>query len=301
MEPTKIPFESQVDLAFEVLLVKLLGQESEEIVLEILSTNRSEDFLLSYAYSKINELSFLNAKFNQDFVIQSFRSLDIEFVPQNRPVVLFDVIIDNGFASPYVLTNSKSEKSINQSIQNILEQVSEERGIFLELPVDTLRPIQDEKLQFEKVKNFYSEYDYDFLETILIQRQDLNKWVLSDKEVNVSFKNIDLLLEYFQNNLQANIYNYLSAFKVSNDSYQIEIVFSNISDKNTFESLLDFLNKNLVVKEFSIKKFVTNTLTIEIESYGQVDQLLSSLLFYQNIDDIYFDRESNVIFFRLGT
>ena len=44
MEPTKIPFESQVDLAFEVLLVKLLGQESEEIVLEILSTNRSEDF-----------------------------------------------------------------------------------------------------------------------------------------------------------------------------------------------------------------------------------------------------------------
>ena len=46
MEPTKIPFESQVDLAFEVLLVKLLGQESEEIVLEILSTNRSEDFLL---------------------------------------------------------------------------------------------------------------------------------------------------------------------------------------------------------------------------------------------------------------
>ena len=294
MEPTKIPFESQVDLAFEVLLVKLLGQESEEIVLEILSTNRSEDFLLSYAYSKINELSFLNAKFNQDFVIQSFRSLDIEFVPQNRPVVLFDVIIDNGFASPYVLTNSKSEKSINQSIQNILEQVGEERGIFLELPVDTLRPIQDEKLQFEKVKNFYSEYDYDFLETISIERQDLNEWVLSDKEVNLSFKNIDLLLEYFQNNLQANIYNYLSTFKVSNDSYQIEIVFSNISDKNTFESLIDFLNKNLVVKEFSIKKFVTNTLTIEIESYGQVDQLLSSLLFYQNIDDIYFDDQNQL-------
>ena len=93
MEPTKIPFESQVDYAFEALLVKLLGQESEEIVFEILSTNRSEDFLLSYAYSKINELSFLNAKFNQDFVIQSFRSLDIEFVPQNRPVVLFDVIM----------------------------------------------------------------------------------------------------------------------------------------------------------------------------------------------------------------
>ena len=28
------------------------------------------------------------------------------------------------------------------------------RGIFLELPVDTLRPIQDEKLQFERLKTF---------------------------------------------------------------------------------------------------------------------------------------------------
>lgn len=301
MEPAKIPFESQIDYAFEALLVKLLGQESEVILSKILSENKSEDFLLSYNYSKINELSFLNAKFNQDFVIQSFRDLTIEFIPQDRPVVLFDVIIDTGFSSPYVLTNSKSEKNINQSIQNILEQIGEERGIFLELPIDTLRPTQYEKLQFEKIQNFYSEYEYDFLETIFIQRQDLNEWVLSDKAVNLSFKNIDLLLEYFQNNLQTNIYKYLSSFRVSNDSYQIEIVFSNVSDKDTFESLIGFLNQNLFVKEFSIKKFVMNTLSLEIESYGQVDQLLSSLLFYNDIDDINFDRDLNVIFSRLGT
>ena len=171
----------------------------------------------------------------------------------------------------------------------------------MELPIDTLRPTQYEKLQFEKIQNFYSEYEYDFLETIFIQRQDLNEWVLSDKAVNLSFKNIDLLLEYFQNNLQTNIYKYLSSFRVSNDSYQIEIVFSNVSDKDTFESLIGFLNQNLFVKEFSIKKFVMNTLSLEIESYGQVDQLLSSLLFYNDIDDINFDRDLNVIFSRLGT
>ena len=110
-----------------------------------------------------------------------------------------------------------------------------------------------------------------------------------------------MLLEYFQNNLQTNIYKYLSSFRVSNDSYQIEIVFSNVSDKDTFESLIGFLNQNLFVKEFSIKKFVMNTLSLEIESYGQVDQLLSSLLFYNDIDDINFDRDLNVIFSRLGT
>ena len=70
---------------------------------------------------------------------------------------------------------ANQKKALIKVSKNILEQVGEERGIFLELPVDTLRPIQDEKLQFEKVKNFYSEYDYDFLETISIERQDLNE------------------------------------------------------------------------------------------------------------------------------
>ena len=135
--------DAAISKSFNDLIYRLTGTRNLSTIKQIApSVKIKKDYLVSYEPIKIDDQSFLVTKFNKDSLIEKLGSLEIPIIGYNRPTIMMLVKIEDGSRAPYILNNS-SDSLVDNKIKIILDKVSNQRGIFFELPVFDLNDIKE--------------------------------------------------------------------------------------------------------------------------------------------------------------
>lgn len=113
------------------MVYRVSGSNSPSNIWRIINSGSSrKDFITSYAIKNIDNVSYLEVKFNQSLVVNKFKELSIPIIGYSRPVILFLVEVKSGSDSSYYVTRD-SEKNIDKVFIEILDSASTKRGLFL--------------------------------------------------------------------------------------------------------------------------------------------------------------------------
>ena len=159
--------------AFNKLIQKLSGSRSEKFLWRIGDAQLKKiDFVSSYTTEIVDGNEFLSVSFNSDLVIPELRKLDIPLIGFNRPVILFLIKLDTGESVPIYVDGSITSNSFVSEIKQIFTEISQERGVYLELPEFDL---EDQNL-LRQTNILFSSSDY-----------------INEKFYNDAFLSIDLV------------------------------------------------------------------------------------------------------------
>ena len=156
--------DAAINKSFNDLIYRLTGTNNLSTIKQIApSVKLKKDFLVSYEPININDQSFLVTRFNKKSLLGRLDSLKIPIVGYNRPTIMLLVKVEDGNDAPYILNNSSS-KLIDQDIKLILSEVSNQRGIFFELPVfdlDDIKELESLTIFDSEEDIILSNYEYD--------------------------------------------------------------------------------------------------------------------------------------------
>ena len=146
--------------AFDKLLIKLSGWSSLKFRNEI---NRQQinktSYVASYTTEEIDGEGYLRVKFLEDEVIELFDANAFPIIGFNRPSISFLINIDDGSTQPEFLGIDGEDTELKTKLSNLLKNLTETRGIFLDVPEFDLQDIQNLKMIFKvsddlEIKNF---------------------------------------------------------------------------------------------------------------------------------------------------
>ena len=174
--------DAAISKSFNDLIYRLTGTRNLSAIKQIApSIKIKKDYLVSYEPIKIDDHSFLVTKFNKDSLIEKLGSLEIPIIGYNRPTIMMLVKIEDGSRAPYILNNS-SDSLVDNKIKIILDKVSNQRGIFFELPVFDLNDIKElnNLTIFDSEKDIIlANYEYDFVLNLNFLQSKINKWIIT--------------------------------------------------------------------------------------------------------------------------
>ena len=276
--------EQSINLSFNNMVYRLSGDDSPSNIWKIINSGTSrKDLIISYSIKNIDSLSYLQVKFNQDMLISKFKELSIPIIGYSRPVVLFLFEVDSGSDQPYFISANKEIHDMDDVIREILNSLSRERGIFLELPIFDLedtKHISSFNVLADPKSFIASQYDYHKLVNIKISNLGLNDWLISG-DMNTAFESSNFV-EDFEEKLRT----FLSRFiDESLDEFQIQIsnesfAYISIQGINNLEDYFE-LNKKmkmiLSIPNLEIKSFSDNTISYKASTYGSIDSILKEI------------------------
>ena len=82
----------------------------------------------------IEDKEYLSVSFSSDLLIPQLASIRHSLIGFNRPVILFLIKLDSGESSPIYIDGSQSDNSFAVEIKQMFEDISRDRGVYLELP-----------------------------------------------------------------------------------------------------------------------------------------------------------------------
>ena len=269
--------ENSIDRAFNDLVFRLIGYEDLEKAKIIKGNFNSKDFLTRYAVVRNNDSNFLQASFEEDIVMSQFIENGINFIGRNRPIIFLDIQIDNGFDKPFKIESIPYETRLESSIKRIFDDISKKRGLFFEFPQNTIN-LDNKNYFFENENdNDFDQYKYDYLESLIISRSGINNWSISYKDQISFFENIDEIsgsIRFLFENLSID---YLSNFLLDNSERKLMMKVTKVSSAEHLDNLLDALDKMISIKEYSIKSFQENEISISLTIFGTEDQFKKSV------------------------
>ena len=234
--------------AFNKLIQKLSGSRSEKFLWRIGDAQLKKiDFVSSYTTEIVDGNEFLSVSFNSDLVIPELRKLDIPLIGFNRPVILFLIKLDTGESVPIYVDGSITSNSFVSEIKQIFTEISQERGVYLELPEFDL---EDQNL-LRQTNILFSSSDYikekfynDAFLSIDLVRIGINQWTLNGDLINSSPIQETEVIDYLYNNIQNFLDNFLLVQQlepgVSGEKLLITITgLGNFEDFQSVESELD--------------------------------------------------------------
>ena len=234
--------------AFNKLIQKLSGSRSEKFLWRIGDAQLKKiDFVSSYTTEIEDGNEFLSVSFNSDLVIPELRKLDIPLIGFNRPVILFLIKLDTGESVPIYVDGSITSNSFVSEIKQIFTEISQERGVYLELPEFDL---EDQNL-LRQTNFLFSSSDYikekfynDAFLSIDLVRIGINQWTLNGDLINSSPIQETEVIDYLYNNIQNFLDNFLLVQQlepgVSGEKLLITITgLGNFEDFQSVESELD--------------------------------------------------------------
>ena len=180
-------------------------------------------------------------------VIPELRKLDIPLIGFNRPVILFLIKLDTGESVPIYVDGSITSNSFVSEIKQIFTEISQERGVYLELPEFDL---EDQNL-LRQTNILFSSSDYinekfynDAFLSIDLVRIGINQWTLNGDLINSSPIQETEVIDYLYNNIQNFLDNFLLVQQlepgVSGEKLLITITgLGNFEDFQSVESELD--------------------------------------------------------------
>ena len=276
--------EQSINLSFNNMVYRLSGDDSPSNIWKIINSGTSrKDLIISYSIKNIDSLSYLQVKFNQDMLVSKFKELSIPIIGYSRPVVLFLFEVDSGSDQPYFISANKEIHDMDDVIREILNSLSRERGIFLELPIFDLedtKHISSFNVLADPKSYIASQYDYHKLVNIKISNLGLNDWLISG-DMNTAFESSNFV-EDFEDKLRTFLSRLIDE---SLDEFQIQIsnesfAYISIQGINNLEDYFE-LNKKmkmiLSIPSLEIISFSDNTISYKASTYGSIDSILKEI------------------------
>ena len=290
--------EKSINNSFNSMIYRLSGNSSPSNIWKIINAgNARKDFIKSYSIKNIDDESYLQVYFEKDLLIEKFNELSIPVIGNSRPSILFLIKINSGSKTPYFLSGSDINSTLDSLVVNLLRKISNSRGIFLELPEFDLIN-KNELISHQRLINpnnfIASQYKSDEIIEIEIINTGLNSWMV-EGDINLIHAG-----DNFENKF-INEFNQFLNFKVDNilknyliDTRKNNLVTISIANINNFENYKKSRNiiDNLVgIKEIDINKFKLNKITYLAKIYGNINDVIQELSVnsFIEINNIYLD------------
>ena len=266
--------DAAISKSFNDLIFRLTGSNNLTTIKQIApSIKIKKDFLISYEPINIDDQSYLVAKFNKDSLIEKLEFLEIPIIGYNRPTVMMLMKITDGSQTPYILNNS-SNSNVDNKIKIILDEVSNQRGIFFELPVFDLNDIKElnSLTIFDSERDIIlSNYEYDFQLNLNLSQSNINKWIILGDYKSEKSLSLDLTLDNLQTTLNSLADNYLSTFIISDKESYIEVIVNNISSYDDLMKLQDAMLRLISIRTSVIKSYVEDSISYTLKINGDLD------------------------------
>ena len=169
--------------AFNRLIQKLSGSRNKKFLWKIGDAGRKKiDFVSSYSTEMIEDKEYLSVLFNSDLLIPQLRQLDIPLIGFNRPVILFLIKLDTGESSPIYIDGSQSDNSFAVEIKQMLEDISRDRGVYIELPEFDLEDqnlLKQTNILFSPSSYIQEKFYNDAFLSIELIKIGINQWTLN--------------------------------------------------------------------------------------------------------------------------
>ena len=298
--------ESSINSSFNDLIFRISGSNSPSNIWKIINSGSArKDFIISYSIKNIQNQSLLEVKFNQDKIISKFKELSIPIIGYSRPVLLFLIEVGSGLETPY-LVSQDPKNSIDTIFIDVLDRLSEERGLFLEIPIFDL---QDQKVLantniLSLPKDYItSNYNFDELVEIKLINVGLNEWSFSeDIERSISSelykKDIEnIFLRYVESKI-SEAFEGLTIDTSNTSTLKIDV--RGVNSYEDYKNSKDKLLKLIGITDLEILSFQNNIIRYQANIMGDINSLnrdIENSSFFI-IDDSKISNQLNLVYIK---
>ena len=266
--------DAAINKSFNDLIYRLTGTNDLSTIKQIApSVKLKKDFLVSYEPINFNKKSFLVTRFNKTSLLGKLDSLKIPIIGYNRPTIMLLVKVEDGNDAPYILNNSSS-KLIDHDIKLILDEVSNQRGIFFELPVfdlDDIKELSSLTIFDSEEDIILSNYEYDYQLNLNISQSYINKWVITGDINSDKATSLKLTLSTLRKKLNTLANDYLYAFKIPNSQSSIRVIVNNINSYNELKQLQEAMSRLISIKTTKINSYVDTSVVYTLQISGDTE------------------------------
>ena len=276
--------EKSINISFNKMVNRLSGSDSPSNIWKIINSGVSrKDLIISYSIKNIDDLSYLQVNFDQSLIIKAFNNLSIPVVGYSRPVVFFLIEIDSGSEAPYFLSSAISPRRVDNILKDNMNKLSQDRGIFLELPIFDLEDTKTlSSMSVFNSPNEYisSKYNYDNLIQIKITNSGLGEWVISG-DINKSFignnfyQDLEEVFSQFLIKLIDQNLNDLAI--VTSKNSELYISLQGISSFDSYTESRQYLERFIGIKTLEIVSFKDNIITFKAKIVGDEAKLAKTI------------------------
>ena len=276
--------EKSINISFNKMVYRLSGSDSPSNIWKIINSGVSrKDLIISYSIKNIDDLSYLQVNFDQSLIIKAFNNLSIPVVGYSRPVVFFLIEIDSGSEAPYFLSSAISPRRVDNILKDNMNKLSQDRGIFLELPIFDLEDTKTlSSMSVFNSPNEYisSKYNYDNLIQIKITNSGLGEWVISG-DINKSFignnfyQDLEEVFSQFLIKLIDQNLNDLAI--VTSKNSELYISLEGISSFDSYTESRQYLERFIGIETLEIVSFKDNIITYKAKIVGDEAKLAKTI------------------------
>ena len=269
--------ESSINKSFNNLVFRISGSKSPSNIWKIINSGSSRtDFIQSYSIKNINMSSYLEVNFDQELVINKFQELSIPIVGYSRPVIFFLINIESGSDEPYYVSQ-ESNNEIDSLIIETLAELSNERGLFLELPVldlDDQRYISNTDILSSPKEHLISKYDFDEFVDVKLTNLGLNQWLFSGdiKEDILAENYLEDIKKAFTDHIESKIQSiYKNLIVDTSKTLLLDVTIEGINSYEEYEISKDKLSKIIAISNLEVLNLNNNTISYQISVMGNFD------------------------------
>ena len=276
--------ESSINSSFNNLIYRVSGSNSSSNIWKIINSGSSrKDFITSYSIKKYDGNSFLEVKFNQDKVISKFKELSIPIISHSRPVIFFLIEVESGAETSYFISQ-ESNSALDNIFINTLDRLSNQRGIFLEIPVFDLadqRILSDSNILSSPREYLISKYDFDNLLDIKLINLGFNEWSFSG-DINAAISSESYITDIetiFLEHVESMISKALENLVIdTTNTFITKIYVTGINTYEDYKISKDKLLKLIAVSDLEILSFKNNTIEYKATIMDDMNSLQRDVL-----------------------
>ena len=276
--------ESSINSSFNNLIYRVSGSNSSSNIWKIINSGSSrKDFITSYSIKKYDGNSFLEVKFNQDKVISKFKELSIPIISHSRPVIFFLIEVESGAETSYFISQ-ESNSALDNIFINTLDRLSNQRGIFLEIPVFDLadqRILSDSNILSSPREYLISKYDFDNLLDIKLINLGFNEWSFSG-DINAAISSESYITDIetiFLEHVESIISRALENLVIdTTNTFITKIYVTGINTYEDYKISKDKLLKLIAISDLEILSFKNNTIEYKATIMGDMNSLRRDVL-----------------------
>ncbi|MDB2489285.1 DUF2066 domain-containing protein [Gammaproteobacteria bacterium] len=276
--------ESSINSSFNNLIYRVSGSNSSSNIWKIINSGSSrKDFITSYSIKKYDGNSFLEVKFNQDKVISKFKELSIPIISHSRPVIFFLIEVESGAETSYFISQ-ESNSALDNIFINTLDRLSNQRGIFLEIPVFDLadqRILSDSNILSSPREYLISKYDFDNLLDIKLINLGFNEWSFSG-DINAAISSESYITDIetiFLEHVESIISKALENLVIdTTNTFITKIYVTGINTYEDYKISKDKLLKLIAISDLEILSFKNNTIEYKATIMGDMNSLRRDVL-----------------------
>lgn len=276
--------ESSINSSFNNLIYRVSGSNSSSNIWKIINSGSSrKDFITSYSIKKYDGNSFLEVRFNQDKVISKFKELSIPIISHSRPVIFFLIEVESGAETSYFISQ-ESNSALDNIFINTLDRLSNQRGIFLEIPVFDLvdqRILSDSNILSSPREYLISKYDFDNLLDIKLINLGFNEWSFSG-DINAAISSESYITDIetiFLEHVESIISKALENLVIdTTNTFITKIYVTGINTYEDYKISKDKLLKLIAISDLEILSFKNNTIEYKATIMGDMNSLRRDVL-----------------------